>query len=57
MDIYELTLKLGIETLPKIDYDGIYSGRKQTFCWYLGNSISSHLKDLAKAEPKEEENE
>ena len=57
VDIYELTLKLGIETLPKIDHDGIYSGRMQAFYWYLGDKISSHLKDLAKAEPKEEENE
>lgn len=53
VDIYELTLKLGIETLPKIDHDGILIGRKSNF-YRHETQIRSMLDSLKKAEPENE---
>ena len=52
-DIYDLTLALGIESLPKIDHDGIYTGRKNDFYWHE-TQIRSMLDSLKKAEPEDE---
>lgn len=48
--IYETTLALGIETLPKEDHDGIYAGREGMFPAY---QIKEHLTKLDASEPKE----
>ena len=53
-DIYETTLALGIETLPKVDHDGIYQGRIGLFPFYY---IQQELQKLDIAEKEGKENE
>ena len=50
-DLYETILTLGIETLPKIDHDGIYQGRK---CMFPEYTIQENLKALDIAENSDE---